>query len=216
MGGSTDAHHRADPDRHAWREGVRLARRVGGVPRRPPRRHAWTACGSRFRPSAAAASLSVTHDEAARVLALTLRLDRTRRSARATRRTTSSASAPRRARSKWSKVNRGQGRGADRVRRDAAGRAGRGRAREGRRPVGRRLRSPAACRSCRTTSPPSWRRGPPRPRFFASRSTCRNRYAILHRLQDASGPETRARRLAINSWRMLEGRRAHPILERRC
>ena len=45
--------------------------------------------------------------------------------------------------------------------------------------------------------------------FFASLDS-RNRYAILHRLQDAKKPETRARRLATFVEMLREGQKIHP------
>ena len=98
-----------------------------------------------------------------------------------------------------------EGGGADRERRDAAGGAGRGRAREGRRALGRRLRRAEHGDGARTTCARRSTATVRRASFFETLDA-QNRYAILHRLQDAKKPETRARRIE-KFVAMLEPRR---------
>jgi len=55
----------------------------------------------------------------------------------------------------------------------------------------------------------SLRQSPGAKRFFQSLDA-RNRYAILHRLETAKKPETRARRLASFMEMLIEGRKLYP------
>ena len=99
------------------------------------------------------------------------------------------------AQSKWSKINVGEGRGADRGGADAARGPRRDRAREGRRPLGRRLRLTDATSQVPPDLQAELDKDPAAAAFFAALDS-QNRYAILYRLHDAKRPETRARRLA--------------------
>ena len=103
-----------------------------------------------------------------------------------------------------------EGGGADRARRDAARRAGRGRAREGRRPLG----APPTTRRATATVPDDLRAALDADPAAASELfeglDANNRYAILHRLQDAKRPETRARRIAQFVAMLARGETLHP------
>ena len=120
-----------------------------------------------------------------------------------------SASRPRRARSRWSKINRDKAEqlidaGPHDARRPARGRAG-----QGGRPLGRRLRSRSATSPSPTICSASSTRDPKARRFFESLSS-QNRYAILYRLHDAKKPETRERRLTQFVAMLKEGKTLHP------
>ena len=100
---------------------------------------------------------------------------------------------PRRARSRWSRINREKAEALIAAGTDAPRRPGGGRAREGRRALGRGLRGPAHEHGARRPAARA-RHAAEAAEFFAGLSS-QNRYAILYRLHDAKRPETRARRL---------------------
>ena len=116
---------------------------------------------------------------------------------------------PRRARSVWSKINVAKAERADRGRRDEAGRPGRDRAREGGRSLGRRVRLAEHGEGAgRSRARPSRKNRKAKASFDALDS--QNRYAILHRLQTAKKPETRARRIEQFVAMLAEGETIHP------
>ena len=101
---------------------------------------------------------------------------------------------PRRARSKWSQINRDKIEALTRAGRMQPAGLARGRARQGRRALGRprtRRRANIRCRTtCRRRSTRARRRGE-----FCEKLNRVEPYAILYRLQDAKRPETRAKRI---------------------
>ncbi|WP_155371730.1 YdeI/OmpD-associated family protein [Catellatospora vulcania] len=115
---------------------------------------------------------------------------------------------PRRARSRWSKINR------DRV----ASLIEQGRMRPGGLAEIERARADgrwdAAYDSMKTAEVPddlaqALAANPDAQRFFAAVDR-QNRYAVLHRIQEAKRPETRARRIAQYVAMLAEGRKIHP------
>jgi hypothetical protein len=108
-------------------------------------------------------------------------------------------------------VVEGQPRGrhtADRERGDEARRAAGGRACEGRRPLGRGLRP--AEQGDGADDLQAALDAEERARDFFSTLDSRNRYAILHRIQDAKKPETRARRIEKFVAMLREGEKLYP------
>lgn len=115
---------------------------------------------------------------------------------------------PRRARSRWSKINRDK----------AAALIASGRMRPGGLAEIERARADgrwdAAYDSMRTAEVPAdlaeaLAANPRAQRFFETVDR-QNRYAILHRVQEAKRPETRARRIAQYVAMLAEGRKLHP------
>ena len=121
---------------------------------------------------------------------------------------------PRRARSRWSKINRDKRNRVDRVGRDAARRPGRSRSGQGGRSLGRgvqlreeRSRSPRSSRA-------AFARNAEARKVFETLDS-RNRYAVLYRIEDAKKAETRER-LAKKFVEMLaKGETIHPRPERK-
>ena len=115
---------------------------------------------------------------------------------------------PRRARSKWSKINVGKVEALIERGADAPGGPRRDRAREGRRPLGGRLRLAARTIEVPPDLQAELDRDPARGGVFAALNS-QNRYAILYRLHDAKKPETRARRLAQFVEMLASGETLH-------
>ncbi|MEA2389449.1 MAG: hypothetical protein QOG41_2222 [Thermoleophilaceae bacterium] len=115
---------------------------------------------------------------------------------------------PRRARSRWSRINRDRA-----VALIEAGRMKQAGLREVERAKADG-RWDAAYESPRNISVPEDLQreldADPRAREFFEGLDSQNRYAILYRLQDAKRPETRARRLAQFVEMLREGRKLHP------
>jgi uncharacterized protein YdeI (YjbR/CyaY-like superfamily) len=115
---------------------------------------------------------------------------------------------PRRARSKWSKVNCAKA--TDLIERGLMRPAG---LREVERAKADGRWDAAYDAPSTATVPDDLRaeldRSPAAAEFFATLSS-QNRYAILHRIQDAKKPETRARRIAKFVAMLAEGRKIYP------
>ena len=121
---------------------------------------------------------------------------------------------PRRARSRWSKINRDKRDRVDRVGRDAARRPGRSRSSQGGRPLGRGVQLARRTIEIPEELARGFAQNAAARKFFETLDS-RNRYAVLYRIENAKKAETRER-LAKKFVEMLaKGETIHPRPERK-